>query len=255
MMRKIIFFIFIMAMLMPTIPAMAVSTAGERYINQIVGGGMSSLRRASQSIYHSGLTERVVLDVLAEKLLQTYNETSSTGVDALAWACKALGQSGNIRYRNVLKTVKKKAKHSKVRKYAKQSLDMMPAGKVKKPYKKGSVNLRAMKKKLDKGQSPVPASKRSKGKRRAGKKKNSLSAIRKGMSLDEVISIVGEPTSTTGHITGKSFNPFYYGSDHARLIHLYKGQGRVLYRQSSRYSRRAWLVLEVQIDPGEPGYQ
>jgi len=166
-----------------------------------------------------------------------------------------LGQSGNIRYRNVLKTVSKKAKHSKVRKYAKQSLNKMPAGKVKKPYKKGSVNLKAMQKKLAKGQSPVPASKKSKGKQKSGKKKYSLSAIKKGMSPDEVISIVGEPTSTTGHITGKSFNPFYYGSDHARLIHLYKGQGRVLYRQSSRYSRRAWRVLEVQIDPGEPGYQ
>ena len=148
MMRKIIFFIFIMALLMPTIPAMAVSPAGERYINQIVGGGNSSLRRASQSIYHNGLRERVVLDVLAEKLLKTYNDTSQIGVDALAWACKALGQSGDIRYRNVLKTVNKKAKHSKVRKYAKQSLNTMPAGKVKKPYKKGSVNLKAMEKKL-----------------------------------------------------------------------------------------------------------
>jgi len=254
MMRKIIFFIFIMAMLMPTLPAMAVSPAGERYINQIVGGGMSSLRRASQSIHRNALTERVVLDVLAEKLLQTYNDTSSTGVDALAWACKALGQSGNIRYRNVLKTVNKKAKHSKVRKYAKESLNKMPAGKVKKPYKKGSVNLKAMQKKLAKGQSPVPASKKSKGKQKSGKKKSSLSVIKKGMSLQEVNALVGEPTSTTGHITGKSFNPFYYGSDHARLIHLYQGQGRIHFSQSSRYSRRVWRVMEVEINPGEPGY-
>ena len=255
MMRKIIFFIFIMAMLMPTLPAIAVSPAGERHINQIAGGGRSSLRRASQRIYHNGLRERVVLEVLAEKLLQTYNNTSKTGVDALAWACKALGQSGDIRYRNVLKTVNKNAKHSKVRKYAKQSLDNMPAGKVKKPYKKGSVNLKAMQKKLAKGQSPVPASKKSKGKRKSGKKKNSLSANKKGMSLEEVYALVGDPTSTTGHITGKSFNPFYYGSDHARLIHLYKGQGRIHFSQSSRYSRCVWRVMEVEINPGESGYQ
>lgn len=251
-MRKIIFFIFMVALLIPTIPAMAVSPAGERHINQIVGGGMSSLRRASQSIYHNGLRERVVLDVLAEKLLQTYNDTSQIGVDALAWACKALGQSGNTRYRNVLKTVIKNAKHSKVRKYAKQSLDKMPAGKVKKPYKKGSVNLKAMQKKLAKGQSPVPASKKSKGKRKSGK--NSLSAIKKGMSLEEVYALVGDPTSTTGHITGKSFNPFYYGSDHARLIHLYQGKGRIYFSQSSRYSRHVWRVIEVEINPNETGY-
>jgi hypothetical protein len=254
MMRKIIFILFIVAMLMPTIPAMAVSPAGERYINQIVGGGNSSLRRASQSIYHNGHRERIVLDVLAEKLLQTYSDTSHIGVDALAWACKALGQSGDIRYRNVLQAVNKKAKHSKVRKYAKQSLNQMPAGKAKKPYKKGSVNLKAMKKKLAKGQSPVPASKKPKGKKKSGKKKYSLSAIKKGMSLQEVNALVGEPTSTTGHITGKSFNPFYYGSDHARLIHLYQGRGRIHFSQSSRYSRRVWRVMEVEIDPGEPGY-
>jgi len=254
MMRKIICFVFMVALLIPTIPAMAVSPAGERYINQIVGGGNSSLRRASQSIYHNGHRERVVLDVLAEKLLQTYNDTSQIGVDALAWACKALGQSGDIRYRNVLQTVIKNAKHSKVRKYAKQSLDIMPAGKVKKPYKKGSVNLKAMEKKLAKGQSPVPASKKSKGKRRSGKNKYSLSAIKKGMSLEEVNALLGEPTSTTGHITGKSFNPFYYGSDHARLIHLYQGKGRIHFSQSSRYAHRVWRVIEVEINPGEPGY-
>jgi len=254
MMRKIICFVFMVALLIPTIPAMAVSPAGERYINQIVGGGNSSLRRASQSIYHNGHRERVVLDVLAEKLLQTYNDTSQIGVDALAWACKALGQSGDIRYRNVLKTVNKKAKHSKVRKYAKQSLNKMPAGKAKKPYKKGSVNLKAMQKKLANGQSPVPASKKSKGKKKSGKNKSSLSVIKKGMSLQEVNALVGEPTSTTGHITGKSFNPFYYGSDHARLIHLYQGKGRIYFSQSSRYSRHVWRVMEVEINPNETGY-
>jgi hypothetical protein len=254
MMRKIIVLIFFVTMLIPTIPAMAVSQEGERYINQIVGGGYSSLRRASQGIYRNELTERKVLDVLSEKVLRNYNTTSKTGVDALAWACKALGQSGNIRYSNVLKTVMNNAKHAKVRKYAKQSLNRIPAGKAKKPYKKGSVDLDAMKKKLANGQSAVPASKKSKGKQKSGKKKYSLSAIKNGMSMQEVTSIVGEPTSTTSHITGKSFNPFYYGSDHARVIHLYKGQGRVLYSQGSRYSSRAWRVVEVQIDPSEPGY-
>ena len=254
MMRKIMLFIFIMAMLMPAIPAMAVSQEGEHYINQIVGGGYSSLRRASQGIYRNELTEQKVLDVLSEKVLRNYNTTSKTGVDALAWACKALGQSGDIRYGNVLKTVKNNAKNAKVRKYAKQSLNKIPAGKAKKPYKKGSINLDAMKKKLEKGNSPVPASKKSKGKQKSGKKKYSLSAIKNGMGMQEVSSIVGEPTSTTSHITGKSFNPFYYGGDHARVIHFYKGQGRVLYSKGSKYSSRAWRVFEVQIDPGEPGY-
>jgi hypothetical protein len=252
MMRKIIFFILIIALLLPVIPAMAISPADEQYINQIVGGGFSSLRRASQSIHRTGVTERQVLDVLSEKLLQTYNASDRTGVDAVAWACKALGQSGDLRYKSVLQTVTKTAQHAKIRKYANQSLKGMPSGEAQKPYEKGSVNLKALRAKLDKGQSPVPASKKSQGKQVSGEKRYSLSSIRKGMSIQEVNSLLGPPTSNTSHITGKSFNPFYYGSDTARQIYLYKGQGRIFF-SNKRYSN-AWRVIEIEINPGETGY-
>ncbi len=112
-MRKILFFIIVAALLLPTSPAMAVSPAGQRYINQIVGGGSSSLRRASQSIYNTENAERKVLDVLSEKLLQTYNKPGNTNVDATAWACKALGQSRDVRYKNVLSTVVNQADNRK----------------------------------------------------------------------------------------------------------------------------------------------
>ncbi len=252
MIRKIIFCILITGLLMPAIPAIAITPADEQYINQMVGGGFSSLRRASQSIYRNRVTERQVLDVLAEKLLQTYNASDKTGVDALAWACKALGQSSDIRYKSVLQAVKKDAQHAKTRKYANQSLKSMPAGEAEKPYQKGSVNLKALQDKLNKGQSPVPASKNSQSKQISGEKRYSLSSIREGMSIQEVNSLLGPPTSTTSHITGKSFNPFYYGSDTARQIYLYKGQGRIFF-SNKRYSN-AWRVIEIEINPGETGY-
>jgi hypothetical protein len=262
--RKITFFISIIVVLMIAIPAMAVSPKGEQYVNQIVGGDSTSMRQAAQSIYNNEFKERVVLDVLAEKLIQTYNDTDSTTMDAVAWACKALGRSGNVRYRNILNTVNDNAKKYKVRKYAKQSLKMMPDGKAKYPYKKGSVNLAAMKKRLEKGQPALTTKRKSKSKKSKKKKpveqkieeeeiKTSISSIRKGMSLQEVISITGSPTSTSSRVTGKTLNPFYYGSDHARLIHLYKGQGRVLYSQKASYSN-VWRVIEVQLNPGEKGY-
>ena len=203
-MRKILIFISIIAMLIPAIPAMAVSPAGERYINQIVGGGSSSLRQASQSIYNTELTERAVLDVLAEKLLQSYNNTGNVGVDAIAWACKALGRSGDIRYKNVLVAVTNKADNRKVQKYAKQSLRMMPKGSAEKPYEEGSVDLAKMRKKLVKGQPAVSSGQQS-PKKQSKQSKHSLSVIRKGMSLQEAVDIVGEPTSSTSHVTGKAF--------------------------------------------------
>lgn len=251
-MRKIIIFISILAILVAAIPAMAVSLAGERYINQIVGGSTSSLRRASQSIYNTELTERAVLDVLAEKLLQVYNSKGNTGVDAVAWACKALGRSGDIRYKNVLSTVATQAENRKIQKYAKKSLKMMPSGTAEKPYKKGTVNLAKMRKKLISGQSSVSSCQQS-SKQQSKKSKGSLSIIKEGMSMQEVVDLVGEPTSSTSHITGKTFNPFYYGTDHTRLIYLYKGKGRVFFSQRALYSN-SWRVMEVQIDSSELGY-
>lgn len=251
-MRKIIFLVFIALMLMPTMPVLAVSSAGEQYINQIVGGGSSSLRRAAQGIFRNEITERAVLDVLSEKLLQSYNDKSKTDIDAVSWACKALGKSGDIRYKNVLKKVSADAANAKVRKYAKQSLKQMPGGKAKKPYKKGHVNLAKLRKKLEKGNSAVSSS--GKAKNKSGKKRRSLSVIQEGMSLQEVTSLIGEPTSSTAHVTGKSFNPYYRGGDNTRLIHFYKGSGRVLFSRGSRYGSRRWRVMEVEIDRSEPGY-
>ncbi len=254
-MKKIIIFISIFTILFTAIPAMAVSPAGQRYINEIVGGGVNSMKQASKRIYRTELTERAVLDVLAEKLLQNYNYRGRAGADAAAWACKALGRSGDLRYKNVLKTIMNDAETRKVRKYAKKSLRMMPHGTANSPYRKGSVNLAAMRKKLDKGISPSPYKQRSKKKRfkHSGRKKLPLSAVRKGMSLEEVNNLVGNPTSTTSHLTGKVFIPFYYGGDNARRINLYKGRGRILFTHTSAFSH-TWIVREIQIDPNEAGY-
>jgi hypothetical protein len=238
---------------------MAVSPAGQQYINEIVGGEAASMRRAAKSIYHTGLTERAVLDVLAEKLLENYNYKGRIGVDAVVWACKALGRSGDLRYKNVLETVMKNAGYRKIRKYAKKSIRMMPHGTSDNPYRKGSVNLAAMRKRLQKGRSCVPVIykshrlKHEKAKRKGVTRKYSLSAVKKGMSLQEVNNLIGKPTSSTSHLTGKTFIPFYYGGDSARHINLYKGKGRILFTHTSAFSR-TWRVKEVIIDPKETGY-
>ncbi|MCP3891937.1 MAG: hypothetical protein GY702_24175, partial [Desulfobulbaceae bacterium] len=158
--------------------------------------------------------------------------------------------------RNVLKTVSTKAKNAKTRKYAKSSLKMMPGGKAKYPYKKGTVDLDAMKERIDNGHSAVSGKHKPKKAKKSKKYKgkNSLTKIQEGMGMDEVESMVGSPTSTTAHVTGKSFNPYYRGGDNTRVTHFYKGRGRVLYSRGSRYSSRRWRVIEVQIDRGEPGY-
>ncbi len=255
-MRRIIVFASIFTMFFTIAPAMAVSPLGQRYINEIIDGNAATLRRAAKGIYHNGIRDREVLDVLSEKLLESYNYNGRTGIDAISWGCKAIGRSGDLRYKNVLETIKNNTGYRKIRKYAEKSLRMMPMGESKHPYIKGSVNLAAMRRKLEKGQYNIPViyrSKHLKAKPHTHQKASSLSEIKKGMSLQEVNSLIGYPTSTTSHLTGKTFIPFYYGGDSARRINLYKGKGKIIFTHTSGFSR-TWRVKKVIIDPKETGY-
>lgn len=73
--------------------------------------------------------------------------------------------------------------------------------------------------------------------------------------MQQVYSIIGPPTSTNSHITGKAFIPFNFrGKDSYRSIAHYKGQGRIVFSNSSAYSSDQ-RVLEVQVDPNESGFQ
>jgi hypothetical protein len=65
---------------------------------------------------------------------------------------------------------------------------------------------------------------------------------------------VGEPTTSTGHMTGKAWIPFNFkGSDTARQYSLYKGKGRIIFTNRSYYDH-TWQVYEVQVDANESGY-
>src|SRR6218665_898366 len=89
-----------------TLPAQAVDATGQRYIDQLLQGGPGSVSQAAQSIYHTGYRDQEVLDVAAEVLSQKYRTaTSNTEADAYAWVCKAIGASGNGRYKNLLSQV------------------------------------------------------------------------------------------------------------------------------------------------------
>ncbi|MFZ2267758.1 MAG: hypothetical protein WAV95_09285 [Azonexus sp.] len=48
-----------------------------------------------------------------------------------------------------------------------------------------------------------------------------------GMKYDEVIAIVGKPTSESSWCTGKQNIPFYFGDDRGRAEAHFKGQGKL----------------------------
>ncbi len=229
--------------------ATAADVIEQRNIDRLVNGGATSIRSASESIYHSGSTNREVLDVVAEVLLTKYQAGGgATHIDSMAWAAKALGQSGDSRYRAVLEEVLNNSSNRKLKKHTKKSLKNI-SGNDAKSYKKGSVSLAALKKKTQ----LASAKNTSKTKSNSGKKL-SLNKIKEGMSMEEVYDLVGEPSATYSHQTGKAWIPFNFGArDVARTVALYKGQGRVIFSLVSAYSG-VYRVVEIELNPDESGY-
>ena len=78
-----------------------------------------------------------------------------------------------------------------------------------------------------------------------------LASIHKGMGMAAVFNIMGSPSDQCGHITGKSFIPFYFGGDARRSELHYKGQGRVILSSGGFQGSH---VSAVEYDPSESGY-
>lgn len=78
-----------------------------------------------------------------------------------------------------------------------------------------------------------------------------LAKVQLGMAPQQVVEILGEPGQRHNYMTGKSWIPFYYGSDTTRQEWKYKGLGRIVFSQGA-FS--AWKVMRVDYDPDERGY-
>lgn len=63
-------------------------------------------------------------------------------------------------------------------------------------------------------------------------KASKFTKLKIGMSTNQVIALIGSPTDSGAHLTGKAFIPFYYGSDKSRIEYVYKNQGRLLFATS-----------------------
>jgi len=61
-----------------------------------------------------------------------------------------------------------------------------------------------------------------------------LHQVTLGMTESEVQAILGAPTSTSSHVTGKAYNPFNFsGRDTVRIVYHWAGVGRVEFSQGS----------------------
>lgn len=51
--------------------------------------------------------------------------------------------------------------------------------------------------------------------------------LKLGMTLNQVLGLIGPPTNQSTHPTGKSAIPFYFGPDRWVMEYFYKGEGRL----------------------------
>lgn len=221
-------------------PAFSLSPVAINQLNVLSKGTPSHLRSIANDAYHAGASaDQDVTDVLAESLLQRYAAGEREYADALAWTAKALGNTGNDRYRDTLDEILKNSKDKRLNRHVQQARNALPKTDSAQ-YQKGSIDLDAVLKQAADAFNELH-------------KDNILSGISTGMTLDEVYQAIGKPTAETDHITGKQFVPMNFkGGDLKRTIALYKGAGQVVFSQASHYDK-TWRVIEVVFDASEDG--
>jgi hypothetical protein len=245
--------------------------AEKNYVDQLLKGGPNMLQQAAESIYNTNNTNPEVLDVLAQVLIEKYPGYSMdrNTVNSAAWMCRALGQSGNGRYRNVIMQVADdKSVHKKLRGHCEKAGKPLPKD-ASNAYVAGTVNLEA----LRNPPPPPAAAADKKGSKKttakttaaapapapapapaAGGKAVDFSLIAVGMSQQEVNDLLGPPTGQRQHMTGKQFRPFNFGArDLQRMHYLYKGVGRIEFSLKSAYEG-VFRVITIVPDPSETGY-
>ena len=50
-----------------------------------------------------------------------------------------------------------------------------------------------------------------------------------GMTLEQVEKLIGQPNDKDSRITGKQYQPFYFGGDTQRTEAFYKGEGQLTF--------------------------
>jgi hypothetical protein len=254
------------AIILSSEPASAADSTDGYFINQIAQGSPLALRDTAKSIYQGASRDRQVLDSLAEAMLQRAPTSSdNTSGDAVAWSCKALAQTGDKRYFTAVQQAADKAVHRGARKHCAKGAETLGSAQGEQ-YALGMTKLGAnAAQPAGQAQAPAPKNEPAPAAQEpAGIPKGSprapeggfqpITAVKKGMSIQQVYDMCGAPTNTTTYQTGKAFIPFNFrGKDNVRSAALYKGQGRVVFSNDSAYSG-GMHVLEVLVNPNESGY-
>jgi hypothetical protein len=95
-----------------------------QYLSTLTGGSLAAKIMVAKRITQSQVINDKIFIELEKQILEGYNSGSgSKHIDQMAWFCKALASSGNVKYLKSLQQVAKDAEDPKLQHYARQSVD------------------------------------------------------------------------------------------------------------------------------------
>ena len=97
-----------------------------RLLKLLMASDLKSKRTAAKLITRNPGKDPILYESVNKELLKGYQSANDKlEIDTMAWLCKALASSKNIKYQETLRTVSKSSKNRKLRKYAQKSLRLL----------------------------------------------------------------------------------------------------------------------------------
>ncbi|MGI9024676.1 MAG: hypothetical protein ACR2GP_03725 [Burkholderiaceae bacterium] len=75
-----------------------------------------------------------------------------------------------------------------------------------------------------------------------------FSQLKFGMSPQQVTNLIGAPSDSQTHETGKRWIPFYFGPDARRIEVAYKGEGCVTFTGGNRFGSGDNELIKIEVD-------
>ena len=73
-----------------------------------------------------------------------------------------------------------------------------------------------------------------------------------GMTLKQVENLIGPPNNSDSRITGKQYQPFYFGGDTQRTEAFYKGEGQLTF-SNIRPDSAPDTLIRILVNPNATG--
>ena len=93
----------------------------QRLLSELRSANAADKRRAARTIHRSYLGNKILQEAVADELLKGYaiRARDRNYIDAMAWMCNVLGDSGDRKYSETLRQVYRGTRNRKIKKFAK----------------------------------------------------------------------------------------------------------------------------------------